>query len=89
MAKKIKKVLATVACMALSCVAFVGCDANGEPEWWTKVKDWFNGTETSAPIEDEEESGKEDEKEDEGSGEEGDETSTPEEEESSTHATAE
>lgn len=80
MAKKIKKVLATVACMALSCVAFVGCDANGEPEWWTKVKDWFNGTETSTPIEDEEESGKEDEKEDEGS---------DEEEESSTPATAE
>ena len=80
MAKKIKKALAIVACMALSCVAFVGCDADGEPEWWTKVKDWFNGTETSAPIEDEEESGKEDEKEDEGSGE---------EEESSTPATAE
>lgn len=86
---KIKKIVATVACMALACVSFVGCA--GEPEWWTKVKDWFNGeTETSTPVEDE--SGEEDE----GAGEEGpddegtgDETSTPEEEESSTPTTEE
>ena len=76
MSKKIKKVLATVACMALACVSFVGCA--GEPDWWTDVKDFFKGDkETSSPVEDE--SGEEDEgSEEEGEKESGDETTSEE-----------
>ena len=76
MSKKIKKVLATVACMALACVSFVGCA--GEPAWWTDVKDWFKGDkETSSPVEDE--NGEEDEgSEEEGEKESGDETTSEE-----------
>ena len=55
MNKKIKKILVTVACMAIACVSLGGC---AEPKWWTDFKGLFD-KEQSSPVEDE--SGEKDE----------------------------